>query len=295
MNKLGIIGGILISMALLVSSTGAVLADSGEATPTPEAVAQGEQQYQGIIGTVGAGSDIEGGIINIETKSLGEVEVHLTEETIYRVPGQEEASKDDIEVGSRLAILATAGEDDSYIAVRVMVVPGVATRQHVNGVIVSVEDKVMTITNAAGETMTVELPEGVKGGVVGDFISAAVRKSSGEGNPVASGVQTAADVQARIQTHLNEVAGRRVGTQAEIQQRGRDMAQLSQQLEGLALRHWEVLEGVLAEAPQAARESIQRAIGNAEQGIEQARQAINNVEAAVGGQQSGKPTTAPGR
>lgn len=212
------------------------------------------------------------------------MEVILTEDTIYMVPGQEEALKDDIEVESRLAILATLGEDDSYTAVRVMVVPEMATRQHVNGVIVSIEDKVMTIINAAGEPMTVDLPDGVKGGVVGDFVSIAVRKSSGEGNPEASGLQTAAEVQARIQAHLNEVAGSRAGTQAEIQQRGRDIEQLSEQLEALTVRHREVLEGVLAEAPEAARESVQNAIGNAEQGIERARQAINQAQGAAGGQ-----------
>ncbi len=293
MNKLGIIGGILVSMALLVSSTGGVLADSGEGTPTPEAVAQGEQQYQGIVGTV---TQIDGDVVTLETKSLGEEEVTLTEDTIYKVPGQEEASKGDIEEGSRLAILVTVVDGDGYTAVRVMVVPEVATRQHINGVIVSVQDRVLTITNAAGDIITdIELPEGVEGGVVGDFVSVAVRKSSGGGNPEASGLQTAAEVQVRIQAHLNEVAGRRAQTQAEIQQREQIMTQLGEQLEGLALRHRAVLEGVLANAPVAAREAIQRAIGNAEQGIERARQAINDSNAAAGGQQSGKPTTAPGR
>ena len=61
MNKLGIIGGILISAVLLLSNTEAVLADSSEAT-TPEATAQSEQQYQGLFGTVNVDSDIEGGI-----------------------------------------------------------------------------------------------------------------------------------------------------------------------------------------------------------------------------------------
>ncbi len=284
MNKLRIIGGILISAVLALSSGSAVLADSVEATPPLEAFAQGAQEYQGLFGTVGDGSDIDGGIIMLETKSLGGVAVLLTEETIYKVPGQEEASKGDIEIGSRLAILATPNEDDGYTAVRVMVVPEVATRQHVNGVIVSIEDKVMTIINAAGETITVELPEGVKGGVIGDFVSSAVRKSTGGGNPEASGLQTAAEVQARIQAHLNEVAGRRAQTQAEIQQREQVMTRLSEQFEGLALRHREVLEGVLANAPEQARESIQSAIGNAEQGIERARQALNQAQGAAGGQ-----------
>jgi len=284
MNKLRIIGGILISAVLALSSGSAVLADSVEATPPLEAFAQGAQEYQGLFGTVGDGSDIDGGIIMLETKSLGGVVVLLTEETIYKVPGQEEASKGDIEIGSRLAILATPNEDDGYTAVRVMVVPEVATRQHVNGVIVSIEDKVMTIINAAGETITVELPEGVKGGVIGDFVSSAVRKSTGGGNPEASGLQTAAEVQARIQAHLNEVAGRRAQTQAEIQQREQVMTRLSEQFEGLALRHREVLEGVLANAPEQAMESIQNAIGNAEQGIQRARQAINQAQGAAGGQ-----------
>ncbi len=59
---------------------------------------------------------------------------------------------------------------------------------------------------------------------------------------------------------------------------------MGEQLEALAVRHREVLEGVLAETPEAAMESIQNAIGNAEQGIERARQAINQAQGAAGGQ-----------
>ncbi|MFC1873384.1 hypothetical protein ACFLW3_01045 [Chloroflexota bacterium] len=161
-----------------------------------------------------------------------------------------------------------------------------ATRQHINGVVVAVQNRIMTVMNAAGETMTVELPEGVKGGVVGDFISASVRKSSGGTNPVASGTQTAAEVHTRLQTQLNAVAGQQVATQAEVQTRGQTMTRLGEKLEGLALRNKGVLEQVMAKAPESAKAGIQATIGNCEQRMEQARQAIQNAQQKAGNTQA---------
>lgn len=297
MKKLGIIASVLAGAAMLASSGGSVMAASNVETTSYAVVAQAEQPYQGIVGTVSADSDIANGIVILETKNLGEVEVILDDTTAYKVPGQDEATKDDIEVGDRLAILAAVGEDGSYTATRVMMVPSVATRQHVSGVVVSVENKVMTIMNAAGETMTIELPDGVKGGVVGDFVSTSVRKSNGGENPVATGTQTAAEVQTRLQTQLNAVAGQQVTTQAEVHTREQTMTKLGEKIEGLVLQNKGELEKVMAKAPDSAKAGIQAAIGNCEQRMEQAHQAIQNAQQKAGNTQapqSGQPTTTPG-
>ncbi|MDD5591264.1 MAG: hypothetical protein PHY18_04985 [Dehalococcoidales bacterium] len=308
MKKTGVILGVMVAAATLFGSGGAVLAAGEAATAHNVAVAQATQPYQGIVGVVSADSDIANGIIVLETDDLGEVTVLLADDTVYRVPGQEAAVKDDIEVGDRLAVLAAVAGDGSYTATRVMIVPAAATRQHLSGVVVSVEDGVMTIINAAGETMTIELPEGVKGGVVGDFISVAVRQSGGKGNFVASGTQTAAEVQARLQTRLNALAGEQVATQAEVQTREQKMARLGEKLEGLMLRNRGVLEQVMAKAPEAAQAAIQAAIGRCEQKMEQIRQTIQNAQHQGSGaqqshQQSGQsgqpddtkgPNTTPG-
>jgi len=299
MKKFGIITSILIGVAMLGSSGGSVMAASSvDTTPVQEVVAQAEQPYQGIVGTVTEDSDIANGIVILDTKNLDEVEVILDDGTVYKVPGQDEATKDDIEVGDRLAVLAAVGEDGSYTATRAMVVPNVATRQHINGVVVSVQNRIMTVMNAAGETTTVELPEGVQGGVVGDFVSAAVRKSSGGANPVASGTQTAAEVQTRVQTRLNAVSGQQVATQAEVQTREQTMTRLGEKLEGLALRNKGVLEQVMAKAPESAKAGLQAAISNCEQRMEHARQAIQNAQQKAGktrAPQSGQSTNDSGQ
>ncbi|MBN1643645.1 MAG: hypothetical protein JW856_02335 [Dehalococcoidales bacterium] len=298
MKKLGIITSVLVGVAMLAVSGGSVMAASNVETAPYLAVAQVEQLYQGIVGTVGADSDIAGGILKVTTKSLGEVEVVLNEATIYSAPGQAEVAKEDIAVGGRVAILATLGEDGKYVALRVMAVPKTPTRQHVSGVVVSVENKVMTVMNAAGETITIELPDGVKGGVVGDFISTSVRKAASGEKPVATGTQTAAEVQTRLQTQLNAVAGQQVATQAEVQTREQTMTKLGEKLEGLVLQNKGVLEKVMAKAPESAKAGIQAAIGNCEQRMEQARQAIQNAQQKAGGTQqstqSGQATNTPG-
>jgi hypothetical protein len=129
MKKFGIITSLLIVVAILGSSGGIAMAAEGEDTaPVEEAGAQEERQYQGIVGTVTEDSDIANGTILLETKNRGEVEVLLDDDTVYKVPGQDEASRDDIETGDRLAVLAAVGEDDSYTALRVMIVPGITAR-----------------------------------------------------------------------------------------------------------------------------------------------------------------------
>jgi hypothetical protein len=285
MKKLGIIASVLVGVMMLAGSGGSVMAASNVETAPYVTVAQAEQPYQGIVGTVSADSDIANGVIVLETKNLGKVEVILGDTTAYKIPGQDEATKDDIELGDRLAILATVGDDGGYTATRVMTVPSFATRQHVSGIVVSVENKVMTVMNAAGETMTIELPEGVKGGVVGEFISTSVRKASSGEKPVATGTQTAAEVQTRLQTQLNAVAGQQVATQAEVQTREQTMTKLGEKLEGLVLQNKGVLEKVMAKAPESAKAGIQAAIGNCEQRMEQARQMIQNAQQKAGGTQ----------
>jgi len=299
MKKFGVILSLLAAIAMLASSGVSVMAASNIETATYFALAQAEQPSQGIVGIVNADSDISNGVIVLETRNLGKVEVLLVDTTTYKVPGQDEATKEDIEVGERLAILATVGDDGGYTAARVMMVPSVATRQHLSGIVVSVENQVMTVINAAGETMTIELPDGVKGGVVGEFISTSVRKSSSGEKPVATDTQTAAEVQTRLQTHLNAIAGQQVATQAEVQTRSQTMTKLGEQIEGLVLRNKGELEQVMAKAPESAKAGIQAAIGNCEQSMGQARQMIQTAQQKAGGTQqstqSGQSSTTPGQ
>ncbi len=298
MKILKVIISVIVGVAILAVSGGGVMAASDVETTPYVPIAQAVQPYQGIVGTVSADSDIENGIVILKTKNVGEVEVLLDNGTVYKVPGQDEATKDDVEVGERLAILAIVEEDGSYTATRVMIVPKVATRQHISGVVISVENKVMTVMNAAGETMTIELPEGVKGGVVGEFISTSVRKSSNGENPLATGAQTAVEVQTRLQNQLNAVAGQQVATQAEVQTREQIMTKLGEKIEGLVLRNKGVLEQVMAKAPESAKAGIQAAIHNCEQRMEQAQQAIQDVQRTAEGTQqstqSRQSTTTPG-
>jgi len=300
MNKSGIAVSVLAAFAMLAGSGSSVMASTSIEPVPMVAFAQAAQPYQGIVGTVSADSDIANGIVIIETKNLGEVTVLLSDNTTYKVPGQDEAAQSDIEVGIRLAILAAVSDNGSYTATRVMTVPSVATRQHVSGIVVSVENKVMTVMNAAGEKMTVELPDGVKGGTVGEFISTSVQKSAGGANAVATGTQTAAEVQTRLQTQLNAAAGQQATTQAEVQTRQQTMTKLGEKIEGLVIQNKGVLEKVMAKAPESAKAGIQAAIGNCEQRLEQARQMIQTAQQKAGGTQqqsthSGQASATPGQ
>jgi len=272
MRKLGIILSLMLGLVMLVIGGGSALADGDEenvdVTPAPEA-----EIYQGMCGTV-SGIDIDNGILILETSNLGEVRVKLGDSTIYRFPGQEDATVADIKEGGRLAVLVTVNEEGEYkyTAVRVMIVPSAAIRKHVSGIVVSVKDRIMTIINASGEEITIKLPEGVKGGEVGEFVVVSVRKSSGKDELIATGVQTAAEVQTRLQNRLNSLASEQTANQVEVQTRQRTMLELQEKLERLVLRHREVLQRVLGKAPEAAKDGISKAITNCDRQMERVRQ-----------------------
>ena len=249
-------------------------------------------EYQGIVGTVGAESDITAGVLVIETGNSGSVEVLLGENTTFQAPGQDEVSKDDIEIGKKVAVLASVNTDGTYAALRVMLVPGTPTRRHLSGVVVSVKDGVMTMINAAGENLTVELPEGVRGGVVGNFISMAVRNQNGK--HIASGVCTAEEIQARLRAHLDAVAGLS-GNLTGNQTREQMMTRLGDEIEGLCLRNKSALNKVMAKAPESAKTAVKEAIGECDELLEQNRQRIRDAKNRVGFGQSDNSVSQVGR
>lgn len=287
MKKIGIIGGgIIFSAALMVSSAGAVLASGSEAAPAVTATAQVEQTHQGIFGTV---TEIDGSIITLDSKSLGEgVDVTLDGDTIYKVPGEGEVLQEDFfnkfdidEEEIRLAILAT-NEGGEYTAEQVMLVPHEVRYGHINGVVVSTQEQTMTVMNNSGETHQINLPEGVQGGEVGELVSVAVQNATGDGPYVGCGLQTASAVQANLMNKLSEMAGE--GNMTKTQEQSK--VQLGEQLEELAERHLQVLNDVLEKAPEEAKAVIQEQIQLQIQLQSQIGQAINAENAGSGGQNS---------
>lgn len=290
MKKRALLFSVLAGMMVLLGSGGiAVASEEAEPETIQEEINTEEQDYQGIVGIVGEESNLTDGFIVVETKNLGDVEIFLTENTTYKIPGEDEASKDDVTAGKRVAVLAVVSDNDTYTAYRVMLIPSKPTRRHLGGVIVSVEDGIMTIQNAKGETMTVELPEGVKGGVVGEFISAAVRQNTGKANPVAEGIRTTAEIQARLQAHLDKVASMPATTQAEIQKREKAMNKLEKKLEGLCENTTAVLEQVRARVSAQVKTALQAAVEKSEEGMKKAQSAIDNARERIGGQHRNTP------
>lgn len=290
MKKSGIIIGLVTGIAMLFSfGSTVVAADETDTVTAQQVTVQEEKYYQGIIGTIGIDSNITGGILVVEMKSLGNVEVVLSDNTTYQAPGQDEVTKDDLKIGQRIAVLAEVGDDTAYTAVRVMLIPGTPTRRHVSGVVVSVENGLMTIVNAAGDSMTIELPAGVKGGVVGDFISAAVRQSGGK--HVASGACTAEEMQTRLRTHLNALADFEAGNVTGNQTRDQLMNRLGDEIEGLCLRNKSELNKVMAKAPESAKAAMKAAIGDCEERLEQARLQIREAQNRAGFGQSNQSKT----
>ncbi|MDD5093285.1 MAG: hypothetical protein PHV74_02755 [Dehalococcoidia bacterium] len=267
---------IIISIALLATSIGAALADDPEVTPSATTVATPAAagvKYQGLVGTIESiswNSDTPPVIaaITLDTTARGELEVAVNSDTIYKIPGQTEATQAEvITEGKRVAILATE-EEGIYTATRVMLISEKANRcqvQHINGVVMSVENGVMTITTDDGETITIDMPNGLKGAVVGNMICAAVRQCEKE--KICTGIQTMDQVRERLQTHLADVVSNRVENKIE---KNKNIENLNRWLERLQERNQEMLNTALENTNnEQVRAVIQNAIQNANQNMNQ--------------------------
>ena len=155
---------------------------------------------------------IEGTTLVVAIGPNGDEEqrVQTTEETIFRVPGVENPSIDDLNVGDRIVALGHRDENDNFVAKIVTVVPQRPRRVVVRGEVTSVGDSFLTLRTPNQDELTVLITDetlfripgdddpGLEDIAVGDRVGVVGYRDE-NGNLVAKGV---AKLPENVQQHI---------------------------------------------------------------------------------------------
>ncbi|MBI2856617.1 MAG: hypothetical protein HYX93_07210 [Chloroflexi bacterium] len=233
-----ILGIVILIGAMLFATMGYTSAAPG---------AQGQQSTVGIFGTVTA---IVGGTIILDS---GDV-VAADENTLYAVPGVDSPTLANISIGGRVGIVAAELEDGVLLAQSVMLIPGEpVTTTHLVGVVTSVEDGLIILTDDEGNTFSVEVPEGVVVGV-GEYLTIV---SSLVATPQGDEGDRGKPLKPRALATINDVVDRLVN---DIQQA---VGRAQERLQALLERNGDQYVTALARARERAAEAAQDALDNA--------------------------------
>lgn len=155
MKTLRLVGMLLLVIALALTAT-------GSAYGAPQL--QRESQRQGLFG------DVSSMVDNTIILDGGEI-VATDENTLFVVPGVDDADLNDIAVGDRLAIVAIELADGSLLAVNVLVTPeNPVSNTHVLVVVTGAQGGLITLIDNRGRPHNMELPVG-KSVKVGDLLT----------------------------------------------------------------------------------------------------------------------------
>ena len=155
MKTLRLVGMLLLVVALTLTAT-------GSAYGAPQL--QRESQRQGLFG------DVSSVVDNTIILDSGEI-VATDENTLFVVPGVDDADLNDIAVGDRLAIVAIELADGSLLAVNVLVTPEKpVSNTHVLVVVTGAQGGLITLIDNRGRPHNMELPVG-KSVKVGDLLT----------------------------------------------------------------------------------------------------------------------------
>ena len=151
---------VLLHILLLIGAMAIATAGVTYAAP----LFQEEDNRIGLFGNVSALVD---GTIILDT---GQV-VTTDQDTRFLVPGSGDASRDTLATGDRVAIVAAEFEDATLLARFIVKTPDEPVNNtHVIGVVTSIEDGLITLTDQEGVSSTLVVPEGTVVNV-GDFLT----------------------------------------------------------------------------------------------------------------------------
>lgn len=139
----------------LAPGTGSVELAAAAVSPAPG---------QGVMGNI---TSIQDNVVTLQT-AKGEVKVTVNDATVYRMPPKgvvtladvQKAVQDAAASGAKVrAIVLTVKNEDVLTAKTVAILPPMPAVTHFVGKVMAIQGNTVTATNAAGETMTVTLPD----------------------------------------------------------------------------------------------------------------------------------------
>ncbi|MDO8491699.1 MAG: hypothetical protein Q7T04_06775 [Dehalococcoidia bacterium] len=154
---------IIGTVALLALGTVGLVFARGPVSGVARA-AELQAHRQGVTGVI---VSIQDNVITLET-GKGEVRVSVDQATVYRMPPKGEVTLADVQQavqeaaagGAKMrAIVVAEKNGDALLAKTVAIVPPLPKVTHFVGKVTGIQGNTVTATNAAGETMTVTLPD----------------------------------------------------------------------------------------------------------------------------------------
>ena len=255
-----------------------------------------EGARRGFVGTVSGftGTDKDGVVTGAGDLTLAPLEggaavtILLDKGLEVRYPGQQADVETGIGVqvttlaeaaqkGSKVAVLAER-HGEKWVALQVTVVPGQPINVPVQGVVVSIQDRVLTIMRPDGTTKTVQLGPQDAPPAVGDMVTAFVAPPANRAvHPVATGLVRADEVRQRLENHLQQVSAGKVDLPDDPADRAQRIQFLSGLLENHATRLLQVLDEVLARVQGGAGAAIEKAREEAAQALQRAQEAVQKA------------------
>ncbi len=271
MNSL--IRGKLRTMVALVLAGMLGLSSLGAAMASPDT--QSPQAKQGLFGTVIAKTEDS---ITLKTKSGQEVELELRQDTKVRIPGEAEASIEDVPIGSRVAVLAQ-GEADTRTALSLMVVPGQPQHQHRVLTVVDVAGNIVVAEDSEGNRVEVELDHPISEEIKGQLVTFIAQRSQQSNRFKAKAEVKISQIIQRLETQAEGLEARlRTEADARVKaQQEQQLAQLKARLQANMQRHLDLFTEIIAKAPEQAKASLEVALQNTLQGYRTALEVLGNA------------------
>ena len=231
MKTLRLVGMLLLVIALALTAT-------GSAYGAPQL--QMEGQRQGLFGDVSAVVD------NTIVLDSGEI-VATDENTLFVVPGVDDADLNDIAIGDRLAIVAVELADGSLVAENVFSTPqSPVNNTHIIVVVTGAQGGLITLIDNKGRSHNMELPVG-KSVKVGDLLTLVIDPDDDTDTLKPRGIAAIDKVVDKLLEDIQDA----VGTARE---------RLQELLEDNGNEHLTALARALEQASDEAQQALQAAL-----------------------------------
>ncbi len=270
MNKLRILIMALVTITFVASSSLQVNAETPTPTPTPTKTPTPAKQ--GLFGIVRAIDATSLTLVAGKDPSR-EYNIGITSDTRVKVPSRKNALISDIKVGDRVAVLASVA-DSRYTALHIVFVPGKALGTHLQGMVTGVTGSVVTLMDKKGETYTLQLGSNVTPPTVGQFIVGTVIQDPSTKQLVLLTYETSERIIERLEKHFDKLQELKPASTDEENKRVAALARLSELLNRNAEKQIQLMETVLAKAPDQAKSALTKVLERAKDRKESITQKI---------------------
>ena len=255
-NKLKVIAILAMAGVMALSSAVPAFADSQ---------AQINAEKTGLFGAVVSKDEDS---FMIETKQGNMVDLMISDSTVFRIPGEQQADFDDLKKDNRVAILVQ-NEGNSQTAVKVMIIPGQPQRQHRTLTVLEVDGNRVIAEDADGNQVEVELDHQVSADIAGELTTFVTTKGGSSNMFKAKAEMKIENVIRRLEKHANALESE-IGSEPSAEAKAKKeekLASLQTMIQASSQRRVDAMTKAIDRVPEQARPALERALDSATRGL----------------------------